>query len=181
MADHLIRLPVDVEGIDDSSFVCDTVPDALLCALNAKKDPWYAHLVNYMVAEMISPSLNKHHAQKLKRDANYYVWDEPHLWRLCNDQIIRKCVHDDEISSILEFCHSLACGGHFGARKTSRKILEAGFYWPTLFKDAYDYCKSCDRCQRFGGLTKRHEMRRIPVIFCDVFDVWGIDFMGPFH
>ena len=65
MADHLIRLPVDVEGIDDSSFVCDTFPDALLCALNAKKDPWYAHLENYMVAEMISPSLNKHQAQKL--------------------------------------------------------------------------------------------------------------------
>ena len=80
----------------------------------------------------------------------------------------------------LEFCHSLACGGHFGAGKTSRKILEAGFYWPTLFKDAYEYCKSCDKCQRFGSLGKRHEMPQMPMLYCDPFDVWGIDFMGPF-
>ncbi|XP_028755670.1 uncharacterized protein LOC114715031 [Neltuma alba] len=87
---------------------------------------------------------------------------------------------NEEVTGILDACHSWACGGHFSAKKTSRKILEAGFCWPTLFKDAYNYCKVCDKCQRFGGNSKRHEMPRVPMLFCEIFDVWGIDFIGPF-
>ena len=52
-------------------------------------------------------------------------------------------------------------------------------FWPTLFKDAFAYCKSCMKCQQFGSLGKRHEMPMQPIHFCEVFDVWGIDFVGP--
>ena len=86
----------------------------------------------------------------------------------------------EEFESVITACHSMVCGGHFSARRTSRKILDSGFYWPTLFKDSYDFCRSCDKCQRFGGLGKRHEMPQQPLLFCEIFDVWGIDFMGPF-
>ncbi|XP_071918751.1 uncharacterized protein [Coffea arabica] len=74
----------------------------------------------------------------------------------------------------------LACGGHFGPKRTARKVLESGFYWPTLFKDAYSFCKSCDKCQRVGNISRRDQMTQTPMIFVEIFDVWGIDFMGPF-
>ena len=48
------------------------------------------------------------------------------------DQIFRRCIPDHEITSVLTFCHTYACGGHFGPRKTAAKILQSGFYWPTL-------------------------------------------------
>ena len=93
---------------------------------------------------------------------------------------MRRCVPEDEHQSILHFCHKEACGGHFGPKRTARKVLEAGFYWPTLFKDAYTTCASCDRCQRTGNLGKRDQMPLTPIIVVEIFDVWGIDFMGPF-
>ncbi|XP_068304259.1 uncharacterized protein, partial [Pyrus communis] len=74
----------------------------------------------------------------------------------------------------------LACGGHFGAKKTSLKVLQSGFFWPTLFKDAFDFCSKCDRCQKMGNISRRNEMPLNNILVVELFDVWGIDFMGPF-
>ena len=60
------------------------------------------------------------------------------------------------------------------------KVLEAGFYWPSLFKVAYATCKQCDKCQRLGKLSRRHMMPLNPILVIELFDVWGINFMGPF-
>ncbi|CAL9024839.1 unnamed protein product, partial [Prunus brigantina] len=60
------------------------------------------------------------------------------------------------------------------------KVLQSGFFWPTLFKDAYVFCASCDRCQRMGNLHARNQMPLTNILIIDIFDVWGIDFMGPF-
>ena len=59
---------------------------------------------------------------------------------------------------------SYACSGHFRAKRTSLKLLEGGFYWPTLFKDAFIFCKSCDRCQRVGNLGVRNQMPQTPIL-----------------
>ena len=55
------------------------------------------------------------------------------------DQVVTRCVPQDEF-------HSHFCGGHFGAKRTAHKVLESGFYWPSIFKDAYHFCKSCEKC-----------------------------------
>ncbi|XP_071940077.1 uncharacterized protein [Coffea arabica] len=117
---------------------------------------------------------------KLKSDAKYFIWDDPYLWKRCADQVMRRCVSEVEFQSILAFCHTFACGGHFGPKRTAHKVLESGFYWPSLFNDAYVFCKSCDRCQRVGNIARRNHMPQVPLIFVEIFDVWGIDFMGPF-
>ncbi|RVX02471.1 Uncharacterized protein K02A2.6 [Vitis vinifera] len=93
---------------------------------------------------------------------------------------IRKCVPEDEQQGILSHCHENACGGHFASQKTAMKVLQSGFTWPSLFKDAHIMCRSCDRCQRLGKLTKRNQMPMNPILIVELFDVWGIDFMGPF-
>ncbi|RVX11252.1 Retrovirus-related Pol polyprotein from transposon 17.6 [Vitis vinifera] len=109
-----------------------------------------------------------------------YYWEEPFLFKYCADQIIRKCVPEDEQQGILSHCHENACGGHFASQKTAMKVLQSGFTWPSLFKDAHIMCRSCDRCQRLGKLTKRNQMPMNPILIVELFDVWGIDFMGPF-
>ncbi|RVW33070.1 Transposon Ty3-G Gag-Pol polyprotein [Vitis vinifera] len=114
------------------------------------KTPWYAHIANYLVTGEIP------------------------------NQIIRKCVPEDEQQGILSHCHENACGGHFASQKTAMKVLQSGFTWPSLFKDAHIMCRSCDRCQRLGKLTKRNQMPMNPILIVELFDVWGIDFMGPF-
>ncbi|CAN6579036.1 unnamed protein product [Malus baccata var. baccata] len=78
------------------------------------------------------------------------------------------------------FAHHYACGDHFGPRRTAAKILQSGFFWPSLFKDAYLCCQACDKCQRVGNLSQRNEMPQQSILVIELFDVWGIDFMGPF-
>ncbi|RVW61706.1 Retrovirus-related Pol polyprotein from transposon 297 [Vitis vinifera] len=83
-----------------------------------------------------------------------------HLSRLViahdsHDQIIRKCVPEQEQSGILSHCHDSACGGHFASQKTAMKVIQSGFWWPSLFKDAHSMCKGCDRCQRLGNIFAR--------------------------
>ena len=63
--------------------------------------------------------------------------------------------------------------------KTQAKILQAGFYWPNLFKDVHNYIKACDACQRTGKITRRNEMPQQGILEVELFDVWGVDFIGP--
>ena len=55
------------------------------------------------------------------------------------DGIIRRCVPEHEQEKILRKCHSEAYGGHHAGDRTAHKVLQYGFYWPTLLKDASSY------------------------------------------
>lgn len=58
--------------------------------------------------------------------------------------------------------------------------MDAGFYWPTILEDVKNFIKRCDTCQRARNITPRSEMPQNYIQVCEVFDVWGLDFMGPF-
>nr|GEZ19040.1 reverse transcriptase domain-containing protein [Tanacetum cinerariifolium] len=76
--------------------------------------------------------------------------------------------------------HEGPTGGHRDANFTTKKIFDASFFWPTIYKDAHELVKSCDSCQRQGKISQRDEMPQNIIQVCEIFDVWGIDFMGPF-
>ena len=94
--------------------------------------------------------------------------------------MVRRCVFGVEARKILEHCHLGPTGGHFGPSYTAKKVFDSGFYWPSIFKDAHAMVKTCDSCQRSGNISKRDEMPQHGIQVCEIFDVWGIDFMGPF-
>ncbi|KAK9003630.1 hypothetical protein V6N11_084268 [Hibiscus sabdariffa] len=119
--------------------------------------PWYADFVNYIVSGIIPHQLNYQGKKRFKR-----------------------CIPEEEHQQILEQCHSAPYGGHFGGNKTAAKVLQSGLYWPTLHRDAQFFCQQCDRCQRTGNISKRNEMPLQNILEVELFDVWGIDFMGPF-
>ncbi|XP_073034719.1 uncharacterized protein [Primulina eburnea] len=108
--------------------------------------------------------------RKLLNEVKNFYWDDPYLFKYCPDQIFRRCIPDNEVT----------CGGHFSSKKTAAKILHCGFYWPTLFKDTHEICKICENCQKLGAISKRNMMPLNPIIEIEIFDCWGIDFMGPF-
>ncbi|GJY03787.1 reverse transcriptase domain-containing protein [Tanacetum coccineum] len=75
-----------------------------------------------------------------------YFWDEPYAFRLCPNNVMRRCIVGSEILEILAHCHSGPTGGHHSASITGRKVYESGFFWPSIFKDAKDYVMRCDAC-----------------------------------
>ena len=174
VADHLSRLHISSTGD-----ISDSFPDEHLLAVSSHA-PWFAHIVNFLVTGSIPEHWNRHRKDKFFHELKYYYWEEPLLFHVGYDQIIRRCVAEEEQGSILSMCHSSACGGHFAARKTADKILQSGFYWPTIFKDAHRYYTECLQCQAALNISKRDEMPMRPILEVEIFDLWGIDFMGPF-
>ncbi|XP_052723773.1 transposon Ty3-G Gag-Pol polyprotein [Vigna angularis] len=86
----------------------------------------------------------------------------------------------EEVEGILWHCHDSPYGGHFSGERTTAKVLQSGFDWPTLFKDAHNHARNCDKCQRTGTISTHHEMPLQGILEVEVFDCWGIDFVGPF-
>nr|GFA62340.1 reverse transcriptase domain-containing protein [Tanacetum cinerariifolium] len=81
---------------------------------------------------------------------------------------------------ILNACHSGPTEGHYGANYIAKKVFDSGFYWPSIYKDAFELVKRCDSCQRQGKVSQKDEMTQNFIQICEIFDVWGIEFMGPF-
>ncbi|KAK8564683.1 hypothetical protein V6N12_058266 [Hibiscus sabdariffa] len=103
---------------------------------SADGTPWYADFVNYIVSGIIPYQLNHQGKKRFKHNSKSYFWDEPYLFKQCADQIIRRCIPEVEQQEILEQCHAAPYGGHFGENRTAAKVLQSGFYWPTLYRDA---------------------------------------------
>nr|GEW77642.1 reverse transcriptase domain-containing protein [Tanacetum cinerariifolium] len=93
---------------------------------------------------------------------------------------IHECVHGQEAIDILKACHEGPTGGYHGTNLTAKKVFDIDFFWPTIYRDAYAMIKFCNTCQRQGKISKRDEMAQKSIQVYEIFDVWGIDFMGPF-
>ena len=142
VADHLSRLV-----IAHNSHVLpinDIFPEESLMLL--QNTPWYAHIANYLVTGKVTSEWKAQDRKHFFAKIHAYYWEEPFLFKYCADQIIRKCVPEEEQQGILSHCHESACGGHFASQKIAMKVLQSGFNWPSLFKDAYTMCRSYDRC-----------------------------------
>nr|GEX99967.1 reverse transcriptase domain-containing protein [Tanacetum cinerariifolium] len=92
--------------------------------------------------------------------------------------VIRRYVHGQEAVDILKACHNGPTERHHGLNYTAKKVFDSVFYWPTIDRDAHDLVKSCDACQRHGKILKRDEMPQNSIRVCEIFYVWGIDFIG---
>nr|GFB55919.1 reverse transcriptase domain-containing protein [Tanacetum cinerariifolium] len=151
-ANHLSRLENPYENIFDPKEINETFP---LESLNkvAYKDPstpWFTDLANYHVGNFIIKGMTSQQKRKFFKDARHYFWDDPYLFRTCADQIIRRCMAGKEAIDILNACHSGPTGRHYGANYTAKKVFVSGFYWPSIYKDAFELVKRCDSCQRQG-------------------------------
>ncbi|KAF8048913.1 hypothetical protein N665_2355s0002 [Sinapis alba] len=118
--------------------------------------------------------------KKFLREVRRYHWDEPYLYKHCADGIYRRSIAEVEVPDILFHCHGSGYAEHFTSLKTVENILQAGLWWPTMFRDAHTYIAQCYRCQTRGKISKRHKMKQNFILEVKVFDYWGIDFMGPF-
>ncbi|CAM8930798.1 unnamed protein product [Rhodiola kirilowii] len=177
VVDHLSRVE-----LYDSKWFSAPIQDSFVgeYLMSAEGDaPWYADYVNYLTCNILPEGLNYNQKSKFLHDVSRYYWDDPFLYRLCSDGIYRTCVPKEDFKGIIACCHSSSYGGHGSTSKTTSKILQSGFYWPSMFKDTYEFVKACNECQRMGNIARREEMPQKGILEVEIFDVWGVDFMGP--
>ena len=125
VVDHLSkleRLRDEVQVNDDFTY------EQLLVIEDTKLVPWFVDYVNYLVAKVIPPNFSYQQKKRFFAHLKHYFSEERILYKHCADQVIRRCVPEDEMGSILNHCHTLSCGGHFAGQRTTKKVLQSGFY-----------------------------------------------------
>ncbi|GJS72699.1 reverse transcriptase domain-containing protein [Tanacetum coccineum] len=181
-ADHLSRLESPHENKLDPKEINEKFPLETLSSIASldASTPWFADIANYHAGNFVIKGMSTQQKRKFFKDVKHYFWEDPFLFKICADQVIRRCVFGKEAHDILMACHDGPTGGHHGANYTARKVFDSGFFWPTIYKDAHELVKNCNSCQRQGKVSQRDEMPQNSIQVCEIFDVWGIDFMGPF-
>jgi hypothetical protein len=91
-----------------------------------------------------------------QKETHLYIWDEPYLFRICSDGLLRRCVPVEEGIKIIERCHSSPYGGHYAAFCTHLKIWQSGFFRPTMYEDTKNSSRGV-KCVR-GTETSIQEM-----------------------
>ncbi|GKF67398.1 hypothetical protein Tco_0197077, partial [Tanacetum coccineum] len=116
-ADHLSRL--------EKTFPLETLGSV---ALHVYSTPWFADFANYHARNFIVKGISSQQKNKFFKDVKHYFWDDPFLFKICADQMIRRFVHGKEALDILEACHNGPTGGHHSANLTAKKVFDAGFF-----------------------------------------------------
>ena len=114
--------------------------------LQVTRRPCFVDVANYKAIGIIPEELKYSKQKKFLRDACFYVWDDPHLFKLGADNLSRRCVTMEEAQSILWHCHSSPYGGHHNGDRTTTKVLQASFFWSSIVKDTHDFMRRCDKC-----------------------------------
>nr|GEX72131.1 reverse transcriptase domain-containing protein [Tanacetum cinerariifolium] len=150
--------------------------------LSAKKDAkarllrWILLLQEFDFKVVDTKGAENYAADHLSRLENPYenVFDPKEINEFFPLETISKLAHHDqsqEAVDILTACHSGPIGGHYGANYTAKKVFDSGFYWPTIYKDAFELVKNCDSYQRQGKISQKDEMPQNAIQVCEIFDI----------
>ncbi|XP_057719199.1 uncharacterized protein LOC130933588 [Arachis stenosperma] len=88
-------------------------------------------------------------AAKLRREAAKYAVIQGQLFRKGLNQPLLKCLHPDQTDYVLREVHEGCCGHHIGGKALARKLIRAGYYWPSMMADSKEFVKKCV-ITRFG-------------------------------
>jgi len=124
VANHLSKLTID--STSDIPPIDYYFPDESLLSLSPM--PWSDNFVNFLALGYFPAHWSTQDKRKFLNEMKNFYWDDPYLFKYCPDQIFRRCIPDNEVSNVIKFCHSEACGGHFSSKKTTAKILQNRFY-----------------------------------------------------
>nr|GEY58649.1 hypothetical protein [Tanacetum cinerariifolium] len=152
-ADHLSRLENSYENVFDPKEINESFPLETISKLthHDQSTPWFAYFANYHAGKFIIKGMSTQQKTKFFKDVKYYFWDDLYLFKTCADQVIRRCVAGQEAVDILTACHSGPPG---------------------------DTTVPTTPPKRF--LAQKDEMPQNAIQVCKIFDIWGIDFIGPF-
>ena len=138
---------------------------------------WTSPILSYLKDGRLPP--NPEEAKQIKKRATRFTVLNNELYKRDFSQPYLRCVEEEEAKYVLEEVHGGIYGGHIGAKSLARKIIRAGYFWPTMQQDATDFVKECNSCQRYGNVQRVSGEKMTVITSPWLFAQWGIDIMGP--
>ena len=97
---------------------------------------------------------NTEEAKKVKKRVARFTILNDTLYKRGFSMPYLKCVDEEEAQHILSEIHQGICGDHAGSKSLVNKVIQTGYFWPTIQVDAMELVKKCDRCQRYGNVQR---------------------------
>nr|GFA25448.1 hypothetical protein [Tanacetum cinerariifolium] len=114
-ADHLSRLENPHEGDLEKKEINETFPLETLGMIsfnNNSSTSWFADIANYHARNVVVKGMSSQQKKKFFKDVKHYYWEDPYLFKIYTDQVIRQCVYGQEVIDILTACHNGPTEGH---------------------------------------------------------------------
>ena len=173
-ADYLSRLT----GVGPEDKIEDTFPDENLFHIEGE-DSLYFDIVQFLISGLFPRTMSVEQKSVFLHKVGPYTLIKNVLYKLTPDMKLKRCLERREIPRVISALHEGNAGGHFAVKTTVAKIRDAGYWWPTMHRDVYQFIRSCDPCQRQGKPLNSGKWPLIPIMPLAPFAKWGIDFVGP--
>ncbi|XP_074298584.1 uncharacterized protein LOC141629495 [Silene latifolia] len=154
----------------EAGILCTTTPQE-------ETDDWRKPYISWLRDEVLPPDQKE--ARSFKMKSSRFVLIDGILFRKSLAGPYLRCLSIQEAQAVMFDIHSGDCGNHIGGRSLSNKTLRQGYFWPTMRKDAIDYVKKCEECQRHAPVSHQPAEHRHPIIAPWAFMKWGMDIVGP--
>ena len=118
VADHLSRLELLEFDMLQKVHINENFPEEQLLSIS-----WFADIVNYLAPGVLPSDWSSQQKKTFFSVVEHFYLEDPVLYKHCADQLIKRCVYEDEMQAILHHCHSLECGGHYRGSKIAVKVL----------------------------------------------------------
>eukprot|EP00253_Pinus_taeda_P030098 PITA_30098 len=159
-----------------SSQLEDSILDKTLFLISTL-DPWYGDIIVYLQTSSFHPETSKDARRQIQHQAQPYRIVGDTMYRLGVDFVLHQCLTFEKAERVLNDCHSGAYGGHMSGYATAKKILRAGYFWPSISKHCILIVRSCHKCQIYQRKMRAPPAPLHPVVTVSPFSKWGIDYM----
>ncbi|KAJ0489324.1 putative nucleotidyltransferase, Ribonuclease H [Helianthus annuus] len=119
-------------------------------------------------------------AERVKIKARQYVLQGEILYKKGYLAPLLRCVGPEQSKYLVKEVHEGICGAHFGARSVVAKLMNLGYFWPSIHRDTVEQLKKCDACQIHSPIPKSPKHDLVPITSAWPFHKWGMDIVGPF-
>ena len=178
IADHMSRVERN-ETEKEEAKLTENFPDEQLFKVSFQI-PWYADIVNYLAYGVVPQEFSYQQKRKLRTDNKYYIWDDPLLFKRGANMIIRRCMPESEQCKILNECHASPYGGIFLEKEQLTRYSNLDFIGPLSSKIVLNGSNCVIDAKRLEISATEMKCPIKGIMVVQIFDVWGIDFMGPF-
>ena len=114
-----------------------------------KVGPSWMDPIVLFLREDILPEDKSEANKKQRKTPRFWLSEDQKLYKLSFSGPYLLCIHPEALELFLEELHEGICGSHTGGRSLSHRAITQDYWWPNIQKEAQEYVKKCDQCQRF--------------------------------
>ncbi|XP_057730205.1 uncharacterized protein LOC130945514 [Arachis stenosperma] len=178
-ADLLSKLASTKPGVGNRSLIQGMLKEpAVTLHLTGANPSWLDPIVDFLKSGRLSD--DEKAAKALRREAAKYTTIQGQLFKKGLSQPLLKCLHTEQTDYVLWEVHEGCCGHHIRGKALARKLIRAGYYWPSMIKDSQEFVKKCTKCQENANFHRAPASELSLLTTSRPFAQWGVDILGPF-